>query len=360
MTLVFGSDQDRHKKRWKYGMVQPKRYGRFLIATGLACSISMSADADVIQMLNGDVLNGELVRLDTGTLKFKTAYAGIINISWSHVAALTSSKVLWITLVGENIALERTVDSARGIITITDLEGKQRNFSNVWPIAAIDTQRPVLANQWVLGGEIAALLDNQMGDDDELVISVDGRITLEDAWNKNTLYWEGELERDSGISSHDWHVGYAYSRYLDEHWFVQGNIEQQHDSDTALWQQTTLGGMLGYRFWETATQRLSISTGLSRLWDDYQEQASEQYFALTSIVNYKTPIMENWSYYINTRTFVRIGHSSTQSTVAQGIKIGLTDHLVWSLSHLFEYDKNEDDSDEPVDMQLKVGLGYQW
>ena len=89
------------------------------------------------------------------------------------------------------------------------------------------------------------------------------------------------MERDSGISSHDWHVRYAYGRYLNENWFVQGNIEQKNDSDTPLWQQTTL---------------------------------------------------------------------------MQGIKIGLTDHLVWNLFHLFECDKN--DGDGPIGMQLKVGLGY--
>ena len=339
-------------------MKLPKRYRQVFISMWLLLCVSKPTVADTIQMLNGDVLTGELFRLDTGTLELKTTYAGTIKVSWSHVAAVQSDKVLWITLIGENAAIERTINHSDGMITITDLEGKQRNFSNVWPIAAIDTKRPVVANQWALGGEVTAMLDNQSGDDEELVVSFDGQVTLEDAWNKNTLYWDGELERDSGISSHDWHVGYAYSRYLDENWFVQGNIEQKNDSDTALWQQTTLGGVLGYRFWETATQKLSLSAGLSRLWDDYQKQTSEQYFALTTIVNYKTPLIEDWSYYINTRIFTRLGRSSTQGTIMQGIKIGLTDHLVWSLSHLFEYDKN--DGDEPIDMQLKVGLGYKW
>ena len=316
--------------------------------------------ADTVWMNNGDVLSGDIVKLDSGKLSLQTKYAGTIELDWRYVTALDSDKTFWVSLIGEDEARLRRFEGQDTGITVIDDNGRKRSFSAVWPVAAIHIEKPAIADTWELGGNLVATLDSKSGNDDELLIGVEGKLNIDDQWNKNAFYWDIEAEDDDGIKSSEWKVGYSYSRYLDEHWFVQGAAEQEYDSDEDLRTRTSLGGTLGYRFWETAEKALKTSGGISQLWEDYKTNESQRDYALTWIFNYRTRIINNWEYFANSRTFFRLKQSTTLVNVNQGIKIGLTDHISWNLTHIVDYDSNPVDKTQKVDSRIKMGIGYQW
>lgn len=322
-------------------------------------SIDM-ARADTVWMNNGDVLSGDIVGLDAGKLSLQTQYAGTIELDWRYVTALDSDKTYWVSLIGEEEARLRRFARQNSGVTVIDEDGHRRSFSAVWPVAAIHTDKPVIADTWQLGGKLVATLDSKSGNEDELLMGVEGSLNIDDQWNKNAFYWDIEAEDDDGIKSSEWTAGYSYSRYLDEHRFVQAAAEQEYDSEEDLITRTSLGGTVGYRFWETAEKTLKTSGGISQLWEDYQSNASQRDYALTWIFNYRTPVNDNWEYFANSRTFFRLKQSTTLVNISQGIKIGLTDHIVWNLTHIVDYDSDPVDKAQKIDSRVRMGIGYQW
>ena len=333
----------------------------FRLPTILCLFFSISTTwADTVWMNNGDVLSGEIVKLDSGKLSLRTSYAGTIELDWRYVTALDSDKTFWVSLIGENAARLRRFEGRETGITVIDDSGQKRSFSAVWPVAAIHIEQPVIADTWELGGNLVASLDSKSGNDNEWLIGVEGKLNIDDQWNKNAFYWDIELEDDDGIKSSEWQVGYSYSRYLDEHRFVQGAAEQEYDSQEDLRIRTSLGGTLGYRFWETAAGALKTSGGISQLWEDYQTNASQRDYALTWIFNYRTRINKNWEYFANSRTFFRLKQSATLVNINQTLRIGLTNHITWNLTHIVDYDSDPVDKSRNVDSRIKMGIGYQW
>lgn len=316
--------------------------------------------ADTVWMDNGDVLTGDIVRLTSGKLSLQTKYAATIELDWSYVIALDSDKSFWVNLIGEDQAMLRRFEGQDTGVTVIDDSGRKRSFSAVWPVAAIHTQEPVIAETWESGGNLVATLDSRSGNNDELLVSVEGNLNIDDQWNKNAFYWDIDVEDNRGVKSSEWEVGYSYSRYLDEHWFVQGAAGQKYDSEEDLLTRTSFGGSLGYRFWETAERSLKISGGISHLWEDYKTNDSQRDCALTWIFDYRTQVISNWEYFANSKTFFRLRRSTTLVNVNQGIKVGLTDHISCNLMYLVDYDSDPVDKTHKVDSRIRMGIGYQW
>ncbi len=73
------------RKKW------PIVFGEAFVLTWFLYS-PVLALADAIHLANGDILTGELIRMEKNTLIFKTPYAGEICILWTEIACLQSEK----------------------------------------------------------------------------------------------------------------------------------------------------------------------------------------------------------------------------------------------------------------------------
>jgi Protein of unknown function, DUF481 len=76
---------------------------RLAILTLLFALLSISARAertDVIVLDNGDRIQGEVIKLSSGQLNFKTDHMGTLYIDWTHIVSLTTNQQLQIELIG--------------------------------------------------------------------------------------------------------------------------------------------------------------------------------------------------------------------------------------------------------------------
>ena len=63
------------------------------------------ASAHELHLSNGDVINGQIIRMEESKLIFKTAYAGEITINWTDVVNLISDDPIKVILT-DGTALE--------------------------------------------------------------------------------------------------------------------------------------------------------------------------------------------------------------------------------------------------------------
>ena len=320
----------------------------------------MSIGADTLWLENGDVLTGDIIKLDEGKLSLKTGYAGTVVIDWGYVRALDSDNEFWVSLVGESQPRERVLKGQATGVMIIESDGTRRQFSAVWPVSAIHKELPALADTWQIKGDFGVGLDSQFGNDQERSLMLDGTLNIDDQWNKNTLQWDYEAENDAGDRSAEWLIDYSYSRYLDEHVYVQGAGGRDFDSDADLRYRSSAGGSLGYRFWETKKRELRTSVGLSRLWEKYQVNSRKKDFAMSWMTNYRSDLLSELAYYVNTRVFYRLGSGEKLVSLRQGLKWKLSAELSLKLNHNLDYDSQPLDNVKKTDHQIKMGVGYQW
>ncbi len=327
----------------------------------LAACMCTTARADTVWLENGDVISGKIEKLEAGKLSIKTQYAGTINVSWRYVRAVDANKPLWVSLIGEEQASQRTLASAGKRLKVVDEDGYSRTFSAAWPVAGITREQPVLADEWEVTGTFGVNVDSKKGNKEELVLSFDGNLGINDQWNKNLFKWDVEIENKKGVRSSEWELGYSYSRYLTEHWFVKGAADQSHDSDADLKLRTSVGGSGGYRFWETLDGALLTSVGVTHLWEDYQKEDDQKHYALTWDLHFRNTIYKDMEYFLDNKIFYRLGSGNKLIIDTEhGLKMSLTEALELKLTHYFDYDGKPADNAEKTDSQVKLGIGYKW
>lgn len=327
-----------------------------LLCGGLSCA---QAVADMVWLNNGDVLSGEVLSLHEGVLSFSTHYSDDLTIPWRFVRSLDCEERLWVTLIGEEKPTLRSISGDDDSVTLSDSEDSH-NFATVWAIAAIHQNQPVLADSWQMTGRFNASLNAQTGNEDDMLLGVDGRINIDDQWNKNAIYWDVDIENEEGINTAEWIVGYSYSRYLNQHWYVQSNVDVDVDTEDELRNRTALGGTVGYRFWEDANRLLKTSAGLSPFWEEFQTTGLQQDYALTWIFNFRTQLFEGWSYFLDSRAYFRLVESSLLLNVVQGVKATINDNISWNIAYHSDYDSHPSDQKEPLDGELRMGIGFVW
>lgn len=71
----------------------------FVIATALAAAPALAAKTDVVVLLNGDHITGEVKQLAYGQLKYSTDDMGTIYIEWDKIRSLRTAQVLQIEML---------------------------------------------------------------------------------------------------------------------------------------------------------------------------------------------------------------------------------------------------------------------
>jgi len=95
-----------------------------MAAIALVCSLRAVVGAqgriDVVTLLNGDHITGEVVRLDRGRLEFKTDDVGTLYLEWDKLSSVVAARLVEVTTTDGRTFLGRLTPAARQSIAVTD------------------------------------------------------------------------------------------------------------------------------------------------------------------------------------------------------------------------------------------------
>ena len=117
---------------------------RALVAFGATSAIAVVASpaaaqkTDVVTMVNGDTITGEIKGIDKGLLRLSTSGMGTVEIKWSHIAAIQTDKTLEIELSsGPRVYGALQPDEQGGIAVVLGAESQAIDLDDVaegWPV----------------------------------------------------------------------------------------------------------------------------------------------------------------------------------------------------------------------------------
>jgi putative salt-induced outer membrane protein YdiY len=322
----------------------------------LAVCASTSA-ADEVRLKNGDRITGQVVRLDAGTLAFKSAY-GEIAINWSDVAAVTTTSPLVVTVAQAAGRLVTIAPAAEGRVTLREGTTPVAEAA----LADILSIAPPVPPLVVSGGANAGLLWTQ-GNTDVSSVHLDAQVIARQPRDRYTFDAFVNRATDRGVETARNASGSArYDRFLTKRLFVGANTIFTNDAFKDLKLRTAAGAGVGYQVWQDARGQLSVDGGLGYVRQNFSASPDVSYAAVreatkldVSILPRRVDAFHHEDLYIGVT-----GDDNLFFRMQNGVRVALPAGLVATAQFGLDYDRRPAPGRKSTDRSSAFTFGYKF
>lgn len=237
------------------------------LAPRLACA---APKTDVVILLNGDRITGEVKGMQQGQLEFKTDAAGTLFIEWDKIASLKTDQYLQVELenglrLGGNVPQPGEDQTLR-------LAGDEVSQAQEAAFAEIVRLDPIEHGKILkrLDGYVTAGYNFTKANELQ-------QLTFTGGLNARSELHEWSLDGSSTVTSQEgnddasrYSIEAWWRRFLQERWFLQGFGGFESNDELALDLRTIVGGAYGRYLVQTQKQEWSTYAGLAYTRESYQ------------------------------------------------------------------------------------------
>ncbi len=334
--------------------------------------VALPARGDVVLMKNGDRLTGKAVHKTGDELVFDTNYAGTLKLKWSDIASLVTDKPVSLMISEEQILGGKLGSgSAPGHAEFTPTTpahatGGEGLAPRDIALANVRFLNPTLEESgagilWsghvAVGG--ASTSGNSVNSTSHVSVDTSGR-----ARHYRIL---GGAEYNHA-TDHDnetvdnWRAHGEYDRFYANKMFSYTRATGEHDPFKALELRSTLGGGLGYQFFESPALNLSLQGGVDYVDVNNINVPDDRYAAGAWVLRYdQKPWGWNVQFFHQEDGTVSV---NSAGTVVLHTQTGVRAPLGLGINATMQY--NYDWTNQPApgrvsaDRTLLFTLGYGW
>jgi putative salt-induced outer membrane protein YdiY len=233
---------------------------QFIVLYGLIVTSAYAAKTDIVVLINGNAVTGEIKSLEFGALRYSTDSMGTVNIDWEDIVNLTSNQNLQIELV----------DGSRyyGHLTTPD-----DRFSVIIKTASNETSFPMTDIVRITPIETA----------DKFWQRLEGSFTLGLQTQKSSEVTTSNVAADISYRTRDYLVGLRltstvtdqpseetsarqqiqtnYQRFRANRWFTDWFTGWEKNDELGINARVSAGGALGRYFVQTNKNQFSVTLG---------------------------------------------------------------------------------------------------
>ncbi|RZV34456.1 MAG: DUF481 domain-containing protein [Chromatiales bacterium] len=225
----------------------------------LGLSSPVSADSDVLTIVNGDRLTGEVKSLERGKLRFDTSATGTIPIEWDEVAFLTSNQNIQVETVSGDRYLGRLISRDRqGFVNVgTEIDSVEIAMESIVLMTPIEERGIDRFDGDITAGfnfaKASEVRQAQLGF--ELQARTETRIFGLDAASVTSDSQDNE-------SSQRHSLDLTYQRLWPKRWLTGALVRLERNDELDLDLRTSIGVGGGRNVLQTNTATLSLTGGL--------------------------------------------------------------------------------------------------
>ncbi len=325
--------------------------------------LPLSAPADEVTLINGDVLSGKLSTLVDGTLELRTDLAGDVTVKLEDIDTLSTDEPVTLELADGSILQRTLIPSGPGKFRIEAGETVQEQEFNVTDISAVN-RPPKPKPQWEggLSAGWTVASGNTKSDNQSLSFNAVKRME-KDRLTVGADYGRGTQEDPAtgqDVKTEDWWralAKYDYFFVKKAYAFVNGRYEK--DALAALDRRMVIGGGVGYQIIETDRTTLGAEGGLASLYEKYDTNMDgDTKLSLQMGYNVGHAIAENLavlhdlSYLPSTENFSDYYLTTTAELIGE-----FTKRFFGSFKVIFNYDSTPATGKGSTDVKYILGIG---
>ncbi len=319
------------------------------------------AIADELHLSNGDVITGQLIRMEENKIFFKTSYAGEIKVNWPEVINLITDDPIEVILIDGKVV---EGFSRKASVKMIRLETEKLEAPSDFKLSEVATINPGKKPVVKITARINAGLTQERGNTDTDKLRLDGEFVARTEKNRYTFLGELNKEKSKGDNTvRNWLAFGNYSYFLTQKWFLYAQGLFEHDKFADLDLRSTIGTGAGYQFFESEALNLSAAVGPAWVDEDFDKAEDDDYAAGQWLINYD-------QYFFNkvVQLFHRqIGWISLFKSdkwifkTRQGLRFPIYEGFTATIQYNYDYDNDpSSDADEKWDSKLMFLLGWQF
>lgn len=319
------------------------------------------AIADELHLLNGDVISGQIIRMEENKLFFKTSYAGDIQVNWAEVRTLVSDDPIKVILSDETV-LEGFARKAP--VSMMRLETQKLKAPSDFKLSEVTAINPGKKPVVKITARTDVGFTQEKGNTDAQSIRLDGEFVARTEKSRYTVRGELNKERADGDTTVENWLAYGnYSYFLTRKWFAYAQTLFEHDKFADLDLRSTLGTGIGYQFYES--QALNLAAGIGPAWvnEDFIVAKDDDYAAGQWLIGYDQYFFNNAVQLFHRQTGWIKATDSKKWVVKtrQGLRFPIYKGFTTTLQYNYDYDNDPSaDADEKWDSSLMFLLGWQF
>lgn len=324
--------------------------------------------ADELLLKDGSRILGTVLRKEGATLEFQTSFAGILKVSWDQIRELRTEKPAQVLLDNDEVISARVFSNTPGNTAVQAApDAPPRNFEPA-QVAHINPEPWRLGQGFRFSGRVNFALESQRGNTDEDEIDVDGNLLWRRKYDRFILTGELEHDKNNGRTTADnWTLSGKYDHFITRKWYYGAYLFAEADDFADLTLRLGAGPGFGYQFFESKELNLSVETGLIRVYEDFQTQDNDNYWATGWMINFDKYVLPEvfksyqlQLYHRNNGLWNLYDTGDLIWNTWTGLRFPLILGLVASTEMKVEYDSGAAPDADEVDTTYTLKLGYQW
>jgi hypothetical protein len=332
-----------------------------LLSTLFFIPFAKAQKEDIVNLMNGDRITGEIKRLEYGILEYKTDDIKTLNIEWDKIRSVQTKNLYEVELEDGRIYFGSIwPGDLEGTLLIRGAVSEDRLFMRyIVTIARIkESFWDILAGYTKLGFYFAK--SNQIG-----------QLSFGFSANYRSRYFYSEANVNSmitttenEISSRKQDLYLSYQRFMGHRWFWGGIVGAEENSELGLQLRTLAGAGVGLDLIQTNENLLNTQAGLSvnREWYTDSTESMNNLEALLQ-ANYKLFIYDAPK--TNLGVMLKVFPSMTNfGRLRSNLDVDLSWELFidfyWDLSFYFNYDNKPASSASQSDYGIESSIKYEF
>jgi putative salt-induced outer membrane protein YdiY len=324
----------------------------------LLCVLPALLQADELILVNGDTLQGAVLREEADTLVWQSLLLGELRIPRSAVreirpqspTAAEPSAAVAPALPTAPVTDVATLTTNRlvsaDVVSATESSGKKSPFPKRLTLTDVTLD---------FAGK------DSTGNDEETSYSIDFNSKFRHLRNRHYLRVEYDAEEQDDVTTTDEQTyGYKYNYFIEGPWLGYLSALREENQLSDLQQRLTGSAGPGYEFYDTPTLRWALETGLAYNHENFKADTDRQFWGWHYGMDWRWLMsvrgLELFHYHALMQSFDQSDDWEIDSE--SGLRFQMVGRLKLVLKLKYDYDHSPAKDKEKTDRTWSVGLSY--
>lgn len=222
---------------------------------------AIAAKTDVVVLVNGNAVTGEIESLEFGSLRYSTDSMGSVKIDWEDVVGVTSNQQLQVELVNGS----RYFGNLSATVEEFHVKVVTQDDSIRIPTNQIVRVTPIITDQsfWRrLEGDISFGLNSQKSSEVTTVnIASDIRYRTQE-YLVGLVLNSAVTDQPTEETKTRQNLGLNYQRFRQNRWFTDWLANWESNDELGIQSRVSAGGAFGRYLVQTNTKQFSMTAGI--------------------------------------------------------------------------------------------------
>ena len=327
----------------------------FWVLLALTCT----AQADVVELNNGDRITGTVDSIVGGRVLVETEYAGLIPVQLDAVVAIQTEAAFDVRTSGGSVNGKLAmVDGQQNLVT--DSASQPIALSDIRSAGQSNLSLTRFTGEWTSRADLSAVVSSGNTDTASYNTLVESEYKAGTAEHKvSLLVSKEEAEEDTTKDTVD--LDYGYKRFISDKWYASGNAEYFRDKLKDIDQRITLGAGMGYQFWDNSFGAFSTDLGVSAVQEDLDGD-SESNPAVRWGLDYKRFLMSKKLEVFHSQSLLFIPDSDRGEVFesSTGLRFALSDRIDSTVRVDVNHETDPPPSASKTDVTYSLGVGIKF